>query len=239
MCLELLHPFYTFSTSITSQLDPLGDIPSQNLPLSRPWTDVSASTVLNTSDDIKNDDHEGTRLLALPSPAEVLGPEEDSWRNWLTWNMWMPFLTGIFFRSNKHRRSKKKGPMERGRKKTNGFSLRLVRSSLLVMKVLTISQVCVDPVTRPRPVVVTLLLVAAVSDTVIEHEDEAGERREVTGYRIRGVWVTMGLALLHVGILGLSAWSEWGGAGSGLFDAWKTICCVPVSSTLRGPPPQF
>lgn len=121
----------------------------------------------------------------------------------------------------------------------NRLCLRLLRSSLLVVKVLTISRVCVDPATRPRPVVVALLLVAAVSDTVIDHEDEGAERQLATGYWMRGVWVTVGLALLHVGILGLSAWSEWGGADSGLFHSWKKICCVPMSSTLPGPPPEF
>uniref|UniRef100_A0A8H7XRT1 non-specific serine/threonine protein kinase n=1 Tax=Psilocybe cubensis TaxID=181762 RepID=A0A8H7XRT1_PSICU len=217
------------------KLDPLAEIPSQNLPLARPRGELSVSSASGAPDTIKNEDYsEPTRVLALPSPVEVLGPEETSLRNWLTWKMWKPLLTGVFFPVKKGRRSKKGVPAGKNwHHSRNRLGLRLIRSSLLVVKVLTISRVCLNPATRPRPVVVALLLVAAVSDTVIDHEDEGTERQLRTGSRVRGVWVTVGLALLHFGILGLSAWSEWGGVDH--FYAWKRICCIPMAGTSRGP----
>ncbi|KDR72649.1 hypothetical protein GALMADRAFT_142947 [Galerina marginata CBS 339.88] len=223
------------------KFDPLGDIPSQGLPLARPWTDTSAPTSPTpnegTSMELASLAADKSQRLALPSPVEVLGPEEGSWRSWFTWNTWRHFVTGVVFRRDNHRRKKKARILtERDLHGHGGMGMRLIRSSLLVVKILTIPRLCPNSMTRPRPVIVALLLAAAVADTVIDHDAEPPEtmlmrqdsrgRGKTMGWRMRGVWVTLGLGLLHVGVLGLSA----------LRGGWETACCIPLDSGLRDMP---
>jgi hypothetical protein len=73
------------------------------------------------------------------------------------------------------------------------------------VKVLSISRLCVDPTTRPRPVVAALLLAVAVVDPVIDYDEVVGvghERRKGKGVRgdggwaeVEGGWVVCGLRL--------------------------------------------
>lgn len=125
---------------------------------------------------------------------------------------------------------------------------RLIRSSLLVVKALTVSRVCLDPTTRPRPAVVAFLLIAAVADTVVDMGGSAPAdsdsvafgpssegRLSILGLSIRGVWVTVGLAFFHLGVLGLSAWAERQGVGlSGWLGMWKTVCCSSSDNAAYG-----
>ena len=118
--------------------------------------------------------------------------------------------------------------------------MRIMRSSLLVVKVLTIPRVCLNPATRPRPVVAALLLGAAIVDTVIDHdevgvrrerfEERRGQRRWMSwgGRRLKGVWITVGLALFHAGALGLS--TLLGAPGSGPWEWWGKFCCSPMDA---------
>ena len=128
------------------------------------------------------------------------------------------------------------------RRRPRGMGMRILRSSLLVVKVLSISRLCVDPTTRPRPVVAALLLAVAVVDPVIDHDEVVGvgherEERERSirrrwmswgGRRVGGVWVTVGLALFHAGVLGLSALSD-----SASWQWWGRVCCIPMDGGYR------
>jgi hypothetical protein len=120
--------------------------------------------------------------------------------------------------------------------------MRIVRSSLLVVKVLTIPRVCLDPTMRPRPVVAALLLGAAVVDTVINHDEmRAGcerseERRNQRRWwrnwgerRLGSVWITVGLAVFHASVLGVSTLLDGTKApDSGSWDWWGKVCCIPL-----------
>lgn len=90
---------------------------------------------------------------------------------------------------------------------------------------------------------------AAMADTVVDLGSSANSelvsfagsgsesegRLRMLGRLIRGAWVTVGLALLHVGVLGLSGWVEHQGVGpSGRLGVWKTVCCLPSSNTEYG-----
>ena len=68
--------------------------------------------------------------------------------------------------------------------------MKLVRSLVLVSKVLSLPRLCPSIDAYPRPEVLALLLGAAVADTVLE-EDPWGRR----------MLVSLGLAALHVGVL--------------------------------------
>jgi hypothetical protein len=96
--------------------------------------------------------HDKAKLLALPSPIDVLGPEEGSWRSWLSLASWI--VAG-----HRYRRW-----MLRRRVDTRGwrkFGMRVLRSCLLIAKVSTIPRLCPDPV-------VALLLGAALADSVVD-----------------------------------------------------------------------
>jgi hypothetical protein len=123
--------------------------------------------------------------------------------------------------------------------------MRIVRSLLLVVKVLTIPRVCLNPSTRPRPVVAALLLGAAVLDTVIDHDDvgvgregseeRRNERRWMSwgGRRLGGAWITVGLALFHASVLGLSTLLDGAKAppDSGSWEWYGKVCCIPMDGT--------
>ena len=119
------------------------------------------------------------------------------------------------------------------------MGMRVVRSSLLVVKVLTIPRLCLDPTARPRPVVAALLLAVAVADSVIDHDEVGvGHEREGRstrrrwmswhGRRLGSVWITVGLAAFHFGVLGVSALS--GGAS---WEWWGKVCCIPTDGGYR------
>ncbi|KIM42420.1 hypothetical protein M413DRAFT_444837 [Hebeloma cylindrosporum] len=243
------------STAIREgKLDPLAARPAQNLPLSRLWTNASEGSTVATSP-AGGATVDGTvppeqsRLLALPSPTEILGPDERSWRAWASWKLWTRFImeTVIGVSDSEHRRRRKKRRQSRtfnanaNRFVRRGMGMRIVRSALLVAKVLTIPRLCLDPTTRPRPVVAALLLAVAVVDSVIDHDgvvgvgherEERGRERSTTrrrwmsciGRRMGSVWITVGLALFHVGVLGLSGALS----GSAPWDWWGQLCCIPM-----------
>ena len=157
--------------------------------------------------------------------------------------------TVVGMSDGEHRRKRKKRRQSRtsgtanplARRRPGGMGMRIVRSSLLVVKVLSISRLCLDPTTRPRPVVAALLLAVAVVDPAIDH-DEVGvgyekEDRERSmrrrwmswgGRRVGGVWVTVGLALFHAGVLGLSALSD-----RASWEWWGRVCCIPTNGGYR------
>ena len=84
--------------------------------------------------------HEKAKLLALPSPIEVLGPEEGSWRNWLSLSSWIEAgerCKRWMFRSQ----SGLGGRGGRG-KGWQIFGLRVLKSCLLIVKVPAVS--CFD-----------------------------------------------------------------------------------------------
>ncbi|KAF8954903.1 hypothetical protein BDZ97DRAFT_2064311 [Flammula alnicola] len=121
--------------------------------------------------------------------------------------------------------------------------MRVFRSSLLVMKVVTIPRVCPDPTTRPRPLVAVLLLSVALVDTVIDHGDEyepldrARREKEVEHKsvrerrgglivrRMRGVWITAGLALFHLSVLWMSTPAGGLTGSAGVEGWWGNVCC--------------
>jgi hypothetical protein len=76
------------------------------------------------------------------------------------------------------------------RSRRGRFSVKLVRSLVLVSKVLSLPRLCPSIDAYPRPEVLALLLGAAVADTVLE--DDPWDR---------GLLVSLGLAVLHVGVL--------------------------------------
>ena len=73
--------------------------------------------------------HDKAKLLALPSPIDVLGPEEGSWRSWLSFASWI--VTGQRYRRWMFRRRVD----TRGRRRWQHFGMRFLRSCLLVIKV--------------------------------------------------------------------------------------------------------
>ena len=79
--------------------------------------------------------HDKAKLLALPSPIDVLGPEEGSWRSWLSFASWI--VTGQRYRRwIWQRRVDTKGVGGRGRRRWRRFGMRVLRSCLLIVKVL-------------------------------------------------------------------------------------------------------
>ena len=76
--------------------------------------------------------HDKAKLLALPSPIDVLGPEEGSWRSWLSLTSWI--VTGQRFRRwmMLRRRVDTRGV---GIRRWQHFGMRFLRSCLLIVKV--------------------------------------------------------------------------------------------------------
>lgn len=74
--------------------------------------------------------HDKAKLLALPSPIDVLGPEEGSWRSWLSFTSWIVAGHGYrrwMFQSRADTRREKR--------RWQKYGMRLLRSCLLVVKV--------------------------------------------------------------------------------------------------------
>ncbi|KAJ2929458.1 hypothetical protein H1R20_g7635, partial [Candolleomyces eurysporus] len=130
---------------------------------------------------------ERTKLLSLPPSAEQPPPPDDGKppgpSGWLmsVWNA----------RCEALRSSRTWKTVDRAMRSRRGrFSMKLVRSLVLVSKVLSLPRLCPSLDAYPRPEVLALLVGAAVADTVIEEEPWD-----------RGVLVSLGLAALHVGVL--------------------------------------
>jgi hypothetical protein len=184
---------------------------------------------------------ETTRLLALPPPAEILGPEQARWRRWLRRAFWTYYSTlRLLYGSG----ALKTGPGRIRRPDSLIMTtrwrvgMRALRSSLLVGKVLSIAHVCRDPTRCPKPWAVALLFTGPLADTIVDHEamyrltprenlrmherEQDGkfarrERRRLIQRRaMKSVCITVGLALLHVVLLGVSASDIHGGMVGGI-----------------------
>ncbi|EDR06625.1 uncharacterized protein LACBIDRAFT_299595 [Laccaria bicolor S238N-H82] len=173
------------------KLDPLREIPQHHNGAPSSLVRVRSRSRSGSADKVVNVDEaasaatERARLLGLPSPTEVLGPEEGVWGGW--WRK-----ARVVARRNL-------GITRRGRR--GKVYLRVVRSVVLVAKVLSIPHICSSyPVgeMRPRMGVVALLLGAAVADTVVEYEPWH-----------RGVAISLGLALAHVCVVVLGKGARW------------------------------
>ena len=83
--------------------------------------------------------HDQVKLLALPSPIDILGPEEGSWRSWLSLASWI--VAGHRFRRwMLRRRVDTRG--EEGKRRWQKFGMRVLRSCLLIVKVLALFSLC-------------------------------------------------------------------------------------------------
>ncbi|TFK41747.1 kinase-like domain-containing protein [Crucibulum laeve] len=128
---------------------------------------------------------ERTRLLGLPSPP-LPEKEVSLSQRWL-WQVksWTGLSTGAEIGVRRRRIPRR-------------MWMRLWRSCLLVAKVLTIPSLCPSPSSSPRLAIASVLLGAAVIDTVLEPLTER-----------QGMWTSIGLALFHVGILRLGQTGWW------------------------------
>ncbi|KAF8815160.1 kinase-like protein [Phlegmacium glaucopus] len=137
------------------KLDPLeeGNV-TDNLPLTRLRMDNDTGDEF--SHDINNA-HEKAKLLALPSPTDVFGPEEGSWRSWLSLSWWLMVVQRrkrwIFRRQLYPRGLGSRGG--RG-KRWQILGMRVLRSCLLIVKISTIPRLCPDPTTRLCPAISTM-----------------------------------------------------------------------------------
>ena len=171
---------------------------------------------------------EKTQLLALPSPDEVGRLEEEVWFRWLeALKAWLDLAHSSTEIGRRERRN------------LAAVAMKLVRSALLVTKVLTIGQVCPDPRTRPRSLVSAFLLALAICDTVLDHDDWKGQegegtrtnqdKREKEGIRLlrrtilrvgSGIWFTAALTLFHFALTS--------GSKGGFHEFWSRACCVEI-----------
>ena len=182
-------------------------------------------------------------LLALPSSIEVLGPAEGSWRSLLHWRTWMRFWIGVLFRRGKPRKRTKRNGTGIQTQDHSGLGLKILRSSLLIIKVWTIPRICPDPLTRLRAFVAAVLLAAALADTVIDYDARSpqkrgqnGQRRQGITVRSRGLWVTLALALFHFAVLAFGSWAE----RSGLGGYWGgNMVCASLRDGLPDITPGF
>jgi hypothetical protein len=118
-----------------NKLDPLEGDATENLPLTRPWMDNGTTGDDNGSSGGGGGGplaHDQVKLLALPSPIDVLGPEEGSWRSWLSLASWM--VAGHRYRRwmLRHRLDTRGGG---GNRRWRNFGMRVLRSCLLIVKV--------------------------------------------------------------------------------------------------------
>ncbi len=144
---------------------------------------------------------------------------------------------------------------DRGRRERRNLAIvamKLLRSSLLVAKVLTIRRVCPDPLTRPRPLASAFLLALAICDTVLDHDDwnrregEGGshDKREKEGIRLlrrnavvnamsrvgSGIWITVALTLFHFTLVGLTSMPSMSKDGlRGFHELWSRACCIELA----------
>ena len=179
-------------------------------------------------------------LLTLPSPPNILGDEDQIPQSWFTTRIFKLWLS---LNHTDPRRG------ERGRSLAS-TAMKLVRSLLLVVKVLTIRWICPDPLSRPRLIISAFLLALAIGDTVLDHHDrfvQEGNRRgrtwrsetdrrrnngSIPVLRLgSGIWITASLALIHFTVVGLSSATSGSSGGSGtLGELWGKICCVSLTN---------
>jgi len=166
-------------------------------------------------------------ILTLPSPAEVSGSEESLLQSWFNWGVFKLLLD-----------------THQGRRWAE-MVMRLIRSLLLIAKVMTLRGVCPDPSTGPRPIVTAFLLALAIGDTVLDHHDwnvpvrrrRSKQRSEDNGVGNRSpvqrllsrlgtrMLITVGLTILHFAFVSLS----FSSSGEGFRrDIWRRACCVPL-----------
>lgn len=219
------------------QLDPLEASPAgaDTLSVARPRVEVttSASTDTPANAVAAVTELQSSRLLALPPPSEIFGPEQVRWRHWLAQTMWIYRTTlravaGMPPATQGHAKHKKRPPgaWVTGARWRTGT--RVLRSTLLALKVLSLARTFWSPAMTPPRGVVSLLVLAALADTVIDHEQlyEVTEKRakEKDGESVgssrlprwkarkttKSLWITGGLALFHVVVLGASgvSWSS-------------------------------
>jgi hypothetical protein len=150
-------------------------------------------------------------ILTLPSSAEVLGADDSLLQSWFNWGTFRVLLD-----TNE-------------RKRWTEMMMRLIRSLLLLAKVMTLRGMCPDPSTGPRPIVAAFLLALAVGDTVLDHhdlhvqvrrrrsksrnEDKIPERTQSPMLRLLSrfgsrIWITVGLTILHFALISLSSSSN-------------------------------
>jgi hypothetical protein len=173
-------------------------------------------------------------ILTLPSPSEDSGSEDHLLQSWLQW--------GTF-----------KIPLDanQGRRWTE-MMIRLIRSLLLITKVMTLRGMCPDPSTGPHPIVATFLLALAIGDTVLDHhcdwdvplrrrrskrgisrsEDNGGHVVRLLSRFGSRIWITVGLTVLHFALISLSSSSSGEGFLREMAMLWRGVCCVPLNRAV-------
>lgn len=106
---------------------------------------------------------------------------------------------------------------------------------------------CPDALSRPQPIVAGVLLAAAVAETMVDYDyDKSSITQSRNRYarwnwqKDRGVWISVGLMLFHVGVLGMgrAQLMGWNASLAERTNAlWKWTCCVPLTEKM--PPPTF
>lgn len=175
------------------------------------------------------------RMLELPSSVEILGVEQSIWRRWLTWTTWTAFLSSNVSGA-RHKSWRGHQP---ARRQWMVLGVKTIRTSLLVVKVVTLGWLCPEPLTHPRTWAVAMLLTVAVADMVRDHEDEHDLRRRPGGEKQqasrllsrrgwRSLYVTVGLTALHFGVIGLASSSPWSHA---FVAPWlRSACCTALGT---------
>ena len=207
-------------------------IPGLNLTVARTWSLEGSSSssppiahASATGIEPTTGTSEKMQLLALPSPDDGRKSEDgDVWFRWLeALKAWLDLVYSSTERGRGERRN------------LAAVGMRLMRSGLLVGKVLTIGRMCPDPRTRPRLLVSGFLLALAIWDTILDHDDWKEQEGEGTRGSLetkgvvhmlgkttsrvgRGIWVTAVLALFHFAVT-----TEWKG---GFHEVWSRGCCV-------------
>ncbi|KAF9482726.1 kinase-like protein [Pholiota conissans] len=214
--LDPLEETITSPSTMLSVGRPRANTITSATPIPEPLVPLAATEPLSS---------ETTRLLALPPPDEILGPEQRQWRMWLSRTLWIYHSAlRLVFGKDVLRPSRRRPDSVVATRRWR-VGMRLFRSVVLVAKVMSIARVCRDPLTCSRPWVIAFLFAGALADTVFDHEamytlrpgemqrryndlhDEKRSRRErrarLQRRAMRSVCVTVGLAVLHVALLGV------------------------------------
>lgn len=176
-------------------------------------------------------------VLTLPSPDEVSESEDSVLQLWFNWGIFK-----VLMDTNQRRRLAE-------------MMMRLIRSLLLITKVITLRGMCRDPSTGPRPIVAAFLLVLAIGDTILDQNDwndqvrrrgskQAISRSEDIGVRNRSpmlrllsrfggrMWITVGLTIVHFALISLSSSSNGEGFVREITALWRWACCVPLDRAV-------
>jgi hypothetical protein len=169
-------------------------------------------------------------ILTLPSSAEVSESEDSLLQPWFNWGA-TQHTSGTIWAE---------------------MLMRLIRSLLLLAKVMTLRRMCPDPSTGLRPIVAAFLLALAIGDTVLDHHDwnvpvrrrRSKQRSEdnVVGNRSlvlrllsrfgTRIWITVGLTILHFALISLSSSSSGEGFRREIETLWRRVCCVPLDRAV-------